>query len=52
MAPSLYVKRKENPVLPNTVRLLTTDEGGKVYIVGTAHFSESSQEDVSQVGFH
>lgn len=49
VAPSLYVKRKENPVLPDTVKVLTTDEGGKVYLVGTAHFSEQSQEDVSQV---
>ena len=47
--PSLYVRRKPNPSLPDTVRVLTTDEGGKVYLVGTAHFSERSQEDVSQV---
>ncbi len=46
---SLYAKRKENPSLPDTVKVLTTDEGGKVYLVGTAHFSEKSQEDVSQV---
>lgn len=35
--------------LPDTVTLLTTPEGSKVYLVGTAHFSESSQNDVSLV---
>lgn len=35
--------------LPDTVTLLTTDAGAKVYLVGTAHFSENSQDDVSFV---
>ncbi|XP_055524672.1 traB domain-containing protein [Wyeomyia smithii] len=35
--------------LPDTVTLLTTPEGSKVYLVGTAHFSENSQNDVSLV---
>lgn len=35
--------------LPDTVSLLTTPEGGKVYLVGTAHFSMESQEDVAKV---
>ncbi|XP_055605608.1 traB domain-containing protein [Uranotaenia lowii] len=35
--------------LPETVNLLTTPEGCKVYLVGTAHFSEKSQNDVSLV---
>lgn len=39
--------REENPKLPETVTLLTTPEGSKVYLVGTAHFSLSSQEDVA-----
>lgn len=35
--------------LPDTVTLLTTPEGGKLYLVGTAHFSIESQNDVSKV---
>jgi len=35
--------------LPETVTLLTTPEGGKLYLVGTAHFSVESQNDVSKV---
>jgi hypothetical protein len=35
--------------LPDTVSLLTTPDGGKVYLVGTAHFSMESQEDVAEV---
>ncbi|XP_063991936.1 traB domain-containing protein isoform X2 [Diachasmimorpha longicaudata] len=35
--------------LPETVTLLTTPDGGKVYLVGTAHFSEESQNDVSLI---
>lgn len=33
--------------LPPTVSLLTNEFGSKVYIVGTAHFSRESQDDVS-----
>ncbi|KAJ8866717.1 hypothetical protein PR048_032578 [Dryococelus australis] len=35
--------------LPETVTLLTTPEGAKVYLVGTAHFSMESQEDVAMI---
>ncbi|CAK9826746.1 TraB domain-containing protein [Anthophora retusa] len=35
--------------LPETVTLLTTPEGGKLYLVGTAHFSTESQNDVAMV---
>lgn len=35
--------------LPPTVSVLTTPYGSKVYLVGTAHFSEESQDDVSYV---
>lgn len=35
--------------LPRTVTVLDAPDGGKVYLVGTAHFSQKSQEDVSRV---
>ncbi|XP_011881402.1 PREDICTED: traB domain-containing protein isoform X2 [Vollenhovia emeryi] len=35
--------------LPETVTLLTTPDGGKLYLVGTAHFSVKSQNDVSKI---
>lgn len=35
--------------LPSTVTVLDAPDGGKVYLVGTAHFSLQSQEDVSKV---
>lgn len=35
--------------LPDTVTLLTTPDGGKLYLIGTAHFSVESQNDVSKV---
>lgn len=35
--------------LPETVTLLRHPNGAKVYLVGTAHFSRESQEDVSKV---
>ncbi|CAH0407828.1 unnamed protein product [Chilo suppressalis] len=35
--------------LPSTVTVLDAPDGGKVYLVGTAHFSLQSQEDVSRV---
>lgn len=35
--------------LPHTVTVLDAPDGGKVYVVGTAHFSQESQEDVSRV---
>lgn len=36
--------------LPETVTLLKHSTGAKIYLVGTAHFSRESQEDVSTVG--
>ncbi|KYQ48492.1 TraB domain-containing protein [Trachymyrmex zeteki] len=35
--------------LPKTVTLLTTPDGGKLYLIGTAHFSVESQNDVSKI---
>lgn len=35
--------------LPSTVTVLNAPDGGKVYLIGTAHFSLQSQEDVSRV---
>lgn len=35
--------------LPETVTTLTSECGSKVYLVGTAHFSEKSKNDVSLV---
>ena len=47
--PSQRIRRSSNPELPDTVSVLETEEGGKVYVVGTAHFSEESQNDVVKV---
>lgn len=38
-----------NKNLPETVTLLSTPNGNNVYLVGTAHFSQSSQMDVANV---
>ncbi|CAH2075395.1 unnamed protein product, partial [Iphiclides podalirius] len=38
-----------NEEMPSTVTILDTPDGGKIYLVGTAHFSIKSQEDVSRV---
>lgn len=38
-----------NNNLPETVTLLKTPNGSSVYLIGTAHFSEKSQEDVAFV---
>ncbi|XP_037294906.1 traB domain-containing protein-like [Manduca sexta] len=35
--------------MPSTVTVLEAPDGGKVYLIGTAHFSLQSQEDVSRV---
>lgn len=35
--------------LPETVTVLETNHGSKVFVVGTAHFSKESQEDVAKV---
>lgn len=47
-----YVKQYDPTIderLPQTVTLLTTPDGGKLYLIGTAHFSVESQNDVSKV---
>ena len=41
--------RVDNVQLPDTVTKLLSPYRSTVYIVGTAHFSESSQEDVRKV---
>lgn len=47
---TIYGSMEEfNNNLPDTVNLLTTPNGNSVYLVGTAHFSEASQKDVSLV---
>lgn len=48
MPPRIRRDRKTNPELPETVTTLKTDEGSVVYLVGTAHFSLESQEDVAK----
>ncbi|XP_017893102.1 traB domain-containing protein isoform X2 [Ceratina calcarata] len=35
--------------LPETVTLLKTPDGGKLYLIGTAHFSVESQNDVATI---
>ena len=42
-------EREGNFQLPDTVTKLLTPYRSTVYVVGTAHFSESSQEDVRKV---
>lgn len=40
--------RSSSPVLPDTVTVLVHEPtGGRIYLVGTAHFGEKSQEDVA-----
>ncbi|XP_068022037.1 traB domain-containing protein isoform X3 [Melanerpes formicivorus] len=43
-------KRQKQPALPSTVTELGTEDGSKVYVVGTAHFSDSSKKDVVKNG--
>ncbi|KAJ7372063.1 hypothetical protein OS493_021492 [Desmophyllum pertusum] len=42
------LRRSSSPQLPDTVTKLETPEGCKVYIIGTAHFSKESQDDVEK----
>ncbi|XP_054273412.1 traB domain-containing protein isoform X2 [Macrosteles quadrilineatus] len=48
-APDPLIEENFDENLPSTVSLLTTPDGVKVYLVGTAHFSIESQDDVSKV---
>lgn len=41
-------KPAEEP-FPDTVKILESENGGKVYLIGTAHFSEESCKDVESV---
>lgn len=38
-----------NNDLPQTVQLITTPDGDSIYVIGTAHFSLKSQDDVSLI---
>lgn len=49
---SSFEERSANLQLPDTVTKLTTPYRSTVYIVGTAHFSENSQEDGRKKMFH
>ncbi|XP_047451673.1 traB domain-containing protein isoform X1 [Mugil cephalus] len=40
-------RRQTSPVLPETVTRLTAADGSILYLVGTAHFSDSSKKDVA-----
>lgn len=42
-------RRQAEPDLPDTVTRLSTPDGSIVYLVGTAHFSDSSKKDVATV---
>ncbi|XP_071492091.1 traB domain-containing protein-like [Diadema antillarum] len=45
---TLCRQEHETEDLPETVTKLTTPSGAQIYIVGTAHFSENSQNDVAK----
>lgn len=42
-------RRRERPNLPRTVTQLVAEDGSRVYVVGTAHFSDDSKRDVVKV---
>ncbi|KAL0968480.1 hypothetical protein UPYG_G00267400 [Umbra pygmaea] len=42
-------RRQSSPELPETVTRLTASDGSLLYLVGTAHFSDSSKKDVTTV---
>lgn len=42
-------KKEEEWDLPHTITKLESPSGGQIYLVGTAHFSKESQEDVAKV---
>lgn len=42
-------RRQSSPELPETVTRLTAPDGSLLYLVGTAHFSDSSKMDVATV---
>lgn len=44
-----YIPVTPDEDFPSTVTVLKGANGAMVYLVGTAHFSEESQDDVSKV---
>lgn len=44
-------RRQSSPELPETVTRLTAPDGSLLYLVGTAHFSDSSKKDVATVSW-
>ena len=42
-------RRRARPSLPHTVTELVAEDGSRVYVVGTAHFSDDSKRDVVKV---
>lgn len=42
-------RRQSSPKLPETVTCLSAPDGSLLYLVGTAHFSDSSKNDVATV---
>ncbi|MEQ2202358.1 hypothetical protein XENOCAPTIV_024202 [Xenoophorus captivus] len=40
-------RRQSSPELPETVTSLTAPDGSTLYLVGTAHFSDNSKNDVA-----
>jgi len=47
--PSKSSRLLDPSLLPETCTMLTVPSGGRVYLVGTAHFSKESNEDVAAV---
>lgn len=45
----MNMRQHEVSGLPETVTKLVTPAGCTVYLIGTAHFSKESQEDVAKV---
>ncbi|XP_031319374.2 traB domain-containing protein isoform X4 [Camelus dromedarius] len=43
-------RRRARPSLPRTVTELVAEDGSRVYVVGTAHFSDDSKKDVVKNG--
>ena len=44
--------KKEDYVLPSSVTVLDSPCNGKVYLIGTAHFSVKSQQEVAEVSYY
>ncbi|XP_043569674.1 traB domain-containing protein-like [Chiloscyllium plagiosum] len=46
---SKIAKRQKNPEMKSNISELVTEDGCKVYLVGTTHFSKQSIKDVQQI---